>query len=278
MNKRADVLSSEILKRLSKEAEADIIPQGPSKAPKAAPSSVEITKPAILKTGGDAGELEKVLRNMGKQAQENPPEPPKSPEPPGPESAAIPEVVPKVPVEPIETVSDDKSGKTEEGVQQTAFISKELADLLNRQIGNEMFASYSYYAAFGWFDDKGLDGFAKFVDAQAKDEIGHAMKIYKFMLDSGMPVVMPAIPSPKAAYANAREIVEDIFNHEKGVTADWRVIGKKAAAEGDAATSELAQWFVTEQLEEENKILGIHQRLKLDPSEMAVLMVDATLR
>ena len=64
-------------------------------------------------------------------------------------------------------------------------LDPELHELLNKQINEEMAASYSYLAMSAWFEDSPYGGFAQWMLAQSQEETTHAMKFYHFLVDRG---------------------------------------------------------------------------------------------
>jgi ferritin len=177
---------------------------------------------------------------------------------------------------------DDKSitkepprGQKEE---QTEFISQKLISMLGLQVGNEVFAAYSYYGVAAWFQNVGLDGFAKYHEAQGADEINHAKKIYKHLIDAGAPLALPKIDAPLATYDSVEQACAAIVEHEKSVTASWRAIGEQALKDKDMATLDLANWFVKEQTEEETKAITLWQRVRIAQGGSGLLTIDADLK
>jgi ferritin len=183
------------------------------------------------------------------------------------------------PVEPVEASKESpvNEQKPEAGTQApTSFLSKETAALLARQIGNEVFSCYAYYAVAGWFHNQGLDGFQKLFDKQAGGELVHFKKIYDYLLEAGQEFAMPPVGAPDRDYADVAAACEAVVKLEKAVTADWRAIHKAAVADQDAATIELAQWFVSEQMEEEDLVFTLLQRVRM-ASKDGILTIDAAL-
>ena len=158
----------------------------------------------------------------------------------------------------------------------TKFLSDAITDLLSQQCGNECFAAYSYHGVAAWFDLIGLKGFCKYHEAQGNGEIGHAKKIFKFMLEAGAEPNLPAISAPLVRYDSVEQTLQAIVDHEKSVTESWRKIGKQAMTDEDMATMDLAQAFLVEQLEEENSAITLLQRAKM-AGKNGIIVVDAEL-
>lgn len=166
----------------------------------------------------------------------------------------------------------EMGGKTPRG-KVTDFLAPDLKEMLDQQIGNELFAFYEYKAGASWFRRNGLLGFAAWADGQAADEIAHMEKVLAFLNDLDLSPVLPELDNPSTEYGDARNAVESVLEREKAVTANWRSIGAKAMEYQDSATLQLAQCFVMEQIEEEDSAKTILDMLKHGP----VLVVDQML-
>ena len=164
--------------------------------------------------------------------------------------------------------------------RQTRFLSPLMAQALNDQVAYEMYSAYTYYMVSAWSQSKGLTGFANWFKGQGDDEIVHAMKIYQYLVDTGTEVTLPAIPSPGAELSGIvtmEDATRAVLDHEMSVTARWQRIGEMAKAEPNLATQELAQWFMTEQVEEEDGAVTLHQKVQLADSGAGLLIIDHEL-
>ncbi len=177
---------------------------------------------------------------------------------------------------------DDKSITTKPPKgesKQTSFLSNEMIAALSLQIGNEVFAAYSYHGASYWFDKRGFDGFVKLMRAQGAGEIEHARKIFEHLVDANAPFQLPSIAAPFIDYADVEEAVKAILEHEKSVTASWRKIAALALKDKDAATLELASFFAKEQYEEEKTASTLYDRVRMAGKDGAgLLVIDADLK
>lgn len=163
---------------------------------------------------------------------------------------------------------------------QTDFLSPEMEVLLNEQVAYEMYSAYLYFMVAAWCQSKGLVGFQAWFERQGNDEIGHAMKIYKYLVDTGSSVTLPPIPSPAelADIGSVQEAAKAVLDHEMSVTAKWKRIGELSKAEPNLATQQLAQWFMTEQVEEEDGAMTLLQKVQMADSGSGVLIVDHELK
>ena len=158
------------------------------------------------------------------------------------------------------------------------MMSPKMQDALNRQINAELFSSYLYLSMSAWFESAGLAGMARWMQGQAAEEQGHAMRLFAFINERDGRVVLEAIEKPKAEWNSPLEVFEEAYQHEQKVTALIDGLVDLAAAEKDHATSNFLQWFVNEQVEEESTARTICDKLKLVGDHgPALLMVDAEL-
>lgn len=151
--------------------------------------------------------------------------------------------------------------------------------LLNAQVGNELSASYRYAMLAALFAARGLDGFAQRFEGQASDEIEHAQRVYRYLVDTGTTLILPAIPAPVFAdVADVAGMTLAALDQEKAVTADWAKIGEMAKAQNNGATTKLAQDFAEMQVAEEKEAVTLHQRVTLASSGDGLLLIDADLK
>ncbi len=143
------------------------------------------------------------------------------------------------------------------------MIPKEIANLLNKQIAIEADSSQLYLAMAVWLDTRGFQGSAKFMYAQTAEERDHMMKIMKYLLEVGETPVVPGIEAPKLELNSFRQVFENALAHEKKVTQSIHNIINKTVELKDHATYSFLQWFVNEQVEEENQFKIILDKLNM---------------
>lgn len=133
---------------------------------------------------------------------------------------------------------------------------------LNAQINMELHAFYTYLSMSAYFESEALTGIAAWMHHHAEEEMVHAMKIYDFIHRRRGRVRLEAINAPRQSWDNALSVFEDALHHEQNVTASIYALVDVARAEGDQATISFLQWFVDEQVEEEEIVDEAIQKLK----------------
>lgn len=137
------------------------------------------------------------------------------------------------------------------------MASEKLLKSLNDQFNFELLSGYYYLAMAGYCSEENMNGFAHFLVEQAKEEYEHAMKFYSFINDMGGRVTAQAMEEPKNDYSSFLEVFEEALAHEKLVTSKINAILEMALEEKSYPTIQFLQWFVEEQLEEENSMQDI---------------------
>jgi ferritin len=142
------------------------------------------------------------------------------------------------------------------------MLSKSMEDALNRQINRELYSAYLYTSMSAYFSSVNLAGFAKWMRVQAQEERAHAAKIYDYVLARGGKITLLDIEAPKSKWASAGKVFEDVYTHEQKVTGMIHALVELATKEKDHATFEMLQWFVKEQVEEEENASEILAKIK----------------
>jgi len=158
------------------------------------------------------------------------------------------------------------------------MISKKMTEALNDQINAELYSAYLYFAMSSYASNKGLDGIASWMAVQAKEEMTHAEKLYDYVNSQGEHVILGAIEKPPSEFESARHIFEETLEHEREVTRLINQLVDLAASESDHATHNFLQWFVAEQVEEEETASTILSKFELAGDHVgALFMLDSQL-
>jgi len=158
------------------------------------------------------------------------------------------------------------------------LISQNMVAALNHQVKHELFSSYLYLSMSAYCEQQALKGFAHWMRSQADEERCHGMKIYEYLQDSGVPVVLESIDQPPAGFGSARQVFQAVLEHERSITTRIHALMAQAKQENDYRSEVFLQWFVSEQLEEEKNAMEILQRIEMVEERMsAVLWIDKEL-
>jgi ferritin len=144
---------------------------------------------------------------------------------------------------------------------------------INAQIKNELQAHYNYLGMSAHFERTPYRGFAKWMRAQSSEEYGHAMKLYDYLRERNATIELQTIEAPKTAYGSGPlEIFEIALAQEQSVTQQINDLYELALKEKDYATLQFLTWFLQEQVQEENTVSDIIDRLRLAGENTAGLL------
>lgn len=139
-------------------------------------------------------------------------------------------------------------------VRQKLAIHVDIMDLLNEQIKKEAQSSAIYLAMASWCDQNALTYSAKFFYEQSLEEREHMMKIFHFINDNGGTAYSPAVDSISHDFNSLEEIFETALDQEIAITKSIHNIVFRCRKVQDLTTEHFLQWFVQEQMEEEQTI------------------------
>lgn len=157
-------------------------------------------------------------------------------------------------------------------------LSDSLCDTINDQIGIEMSSAYYYLNLSTQCAARNLHGSAHWLKQQWTEELGHAMKLIDYVLERGNEVRLSSLDKPQYDFTSLTALFQAVLEHEQSVTASINALYQSATEEKDYAAQTFIQWYVTEQVEEENSAQDVVDTLRMVGDEgAALLMVDRQL-
>jgi ferritin len=158
------------------------------------------------------------------------------------------------------------------------MLSKKIETALNGQVNNEVYSAYLYMAMSSHATNTGLKGFANWFMVQYHEEMLHAMKLFEYIQKKGGVALVGTIKQPPASWASPLDMFEQTYTHEQFITKCINDLSDLAVAEKDHATQVFLQWYVNEQVEEEQNDTDIIAQLKMiGDSKPALVMLDKDL-
>ncbi len=158
------------------------------------------------------------------------------------------------------------------------MISGKMAESLNKHMNLELFSANLYLSMSSCANEMGLKGAANWFMVQYREEMVHFMKFYQYLVDQGINISIPASKAVPNSYKSLLDMFEKTYKHEQLITGCINDLTEQAVQEKDHATQIFMQWFVTEQIEEENNDRDIIAKLKIVGSNgQGILMIDSEL-
>ncbi len=133
-------------------------------------------------------------------------------------------------------------------------LSGKLEKILNDQLNLELSSAYAYLGMVAYFDSTPFLGFASWMRVQSGEEVGHASRFFKYIVERGGKVTLEAIAAPKCDYRSPLDAFKASLAHEQKVSASICAIYEQAAAEKEYPTLSFLKWFLDEQVEEERNV------------------------
>ncbi len=137
-------------------------------------------------------------------------------------------------------------------LRQRTSLKEEIEILLNNQIKMEAEASAKYLAMGSWCDRNGFKNSAAYFLRQADEERSHMLKIFNYILSVGGTAISPEVTNIRQDYPTFRSVFETALQSEIAVTQSINRIVTASRSVEDYATESMLQWFVNEQVEEED--------------------------
>jgi len=158
------------------------------------------------------------------------------------------------------------------------MISDKMTQALNEQVNREMYSAYLYMAMSAHCNQVGLKGFANWFMVQYHEEMLHAMKIYEYIQRQGAEIKLAAIDAPPASFESPLDMFTQTLAHEQFITRSISDLMELAIAEKDHASQIFLEWYVTEQVEEEENDNDIIAQLKfIKDNPQGLMMLDREL-
>ena len=157
-------------------------------------------------------------------------------------------------------------------------MNQELHDRLNEHLQHEFEAAHRYLSMALWFERSDLPGFGAWLRGQSNDELAHAHRIIDHLADRDLLVRIPAISAQPTDWPSAEAAVANILESEQAVTRGIESLYDLSETVHDRAASIMLQWFINEQVEEENVARTLLGRLRLIGGDgVGMLMIDQEL-
>ena len=155
------------------------------------------------------------------------------------------------------------------------MLSVKMQNALNAQVNAEMWSAYLYLSMSMAAADKGLKGMANWFAVQFKEEQDHAQIIINYILSRGGRVILAPIDAVDTEWDSPLAMFEQTLTHERKVTSMINDLYNLAVEERDHATSNMLNWFVDEQVEEEDSAKEIIDQLQLiECNKLGLYMID----
>ncbi len=158
------------------------------------------------------------------------------------------------------------------------MINKRVEDAINAQINAELWSAYLYLSMATNFEAAGRKGIANWFKIQFKEEQAHAEIFMNHLYARGGRVVLQPIEAVPTEWESPLAAYKDTLAHEQKVTALINDLYAIAEEEKEYATRGMLDWFVSEQVEEEETAQDLIDRFALvGDNGYGIYMLDQEL-
>ena len=158
------------------------------------------------------------------------------------------------------------------------MLSNKIQDALNAQINAEMWSAYLYLSMAMYCEEQGRSGVANWYRVQFKEEQAHAEVLMNYVNQRGGRVLLAPIDEVPTTWDSVLDTFKHTLTHEQKVTSLINNIYALAEQEHDYATRDRLNWFVSEQVEEEDNAAKLIDKFTLVGNDgMGVYMLDQEL-
>jgi len=158
------------------------------------------------------------------------------------------------------------------------MITKKVDKAVNEQIKKEEYSSRLYLSMASWCQKNGYQGAAAFLYKHSDEERMHQLKFVHYLNDRNGYSVLQQIDQTPFQFESLHKLFQEVLKHEQYITASINELYYVSTTEKDFTTANFLQWFITEQLEEENLVNGILDKMELAGNEKSGLfLIDKEL-
>ena len=158
------------------------------------------------------------------------------------------------------------------------MFSEKMQVAMNNQIHHELESAYIYLSMAAYFTDENYPGFSHWMKLQFDEEMIHAFRFYDYILSRGARINLQAIEQPPADFDSPLAAFEISLAHEQKITNDIHKLYALAMEEKDYPSLSFLQWFIDEQVEEEEHVSEVVANVKrVTGVDHAMLMLDREL-
>ena len=158
------------------------------------------------------------------------------------------------------------------------MLSKKLHDAINAQINAELWSAYLYLAMSMDAETKGHKGVANWFFIQFKEEQDHARIFMNYLNSRDAKVVLKPIDEVPTEWDSVLAMYKQTLEHEKKVTALNNNLAAIAKEDADFASINRLNWFIDEQVEEEESARDMIQAFEaVEGNKYGMYMLDKEL-
>lgn len=157
-------------------------------------------------------------------------------------------------------------------------MNEKLREAMNRQVNAEFESSLVYLQLSYELARMSFSGMRTWMVNQAEEESFHASKFTDHLIARGERVDLGDMSVPPTRLETPLEAFEIALQHERKISEMIRELVRIADSVGDLDSRSLLNWFLDEQIEEEDTVTGIIDQIRLVGGDgSGLLRIDTRL-
>lgn len=132
-------------------------------------------------------------------------------------------------------------------------LQDSVLDQLNKQMAKEAFSSSAYLSMSAWCYAQGLIGCGEFFKKQSNEEREHMLRLFNYIVDMGGTAISPEVKAIPTDFAGLRDVLAKALEMEVSFSENFNVMTEHCHKVKDYQTAKFLQWYLNEQVEEEQQ-------------------------
>lgn len=131
-------------------------------------------------------------------------------------------------------------------------LQESVQNMLNEQMTMEAHSSAVYLGMSSWCHEQGLIKTGEYFKKQSAEEREHMLRIFDYMIDMGGRAISPTVSDVQNDFTDLKSLLELYLEMEIKITESFNKMTGACIKVNDFQTVKFFDWFLNEQIEEED--------------------------
>lgn len=131
-------------------------------------------------------------------------------------------------------------------------LQESVQNMLNEQMTMEAHSSAVYLGMSSWCHEQGLIKTGEYFKKQSAEEREHMLRIFDYMIDMGGRAISPTVSDVQNDFTDLKSLLELYLEMEIKITESFNKMTGACIKVNDFQTVKFFEWFLNEQIEEED--------------------------
>lgn len=131
-------------------------------------------------------------------------------------------------------------------------LQESVQNMLNEQMTMEAHSSAVYLGMSSWCHEQGLIKTGEYFKKQSAEEREHMLRIFDYLIDLGGRAISPTVTDVQNDFTDLKSLLELYLEMEIKITESFNKMTGACIKVNDFQTVKFFDWFLNEQIEEED--------------------------